>query len=72
MTVVYPFLNDSEMKDIFNTSINDLFVKMKQACHTKNLSMSPKYCFDVYIDKKPKYKARLIDINGFPHSTNSI
>ena len=36
------------------------------------LQLPEKYCFDVYIDKKPKFKARLMDISPWPEEGNEL
>ena len=74
---IYAFLNSSELhsfkprgkdaqierlpiKVIIQQQILELHNKIS---NTNGLDLGPSYTFDVYIDKAPTYKARLLDFN---------
>ena len=51
-------------KEMIAGQIIQLNQKMTQC--SLEIQLPEKYCFDVYIDKKPKFKPRLMDVSPWP------
>ena len=77
-TAIYPFLSENETYNLAGVglmTLKEIIIHQIKDLHTKitEVDVLPdQYTLDVYIDKKPKYKCRLIDVNPWPNEESEF